>query len=65
MKNPIHKIAIYTATILFSAVPFLPDALDVSDEIKKRRTVEINRVGEAAFVSDKKYVHQNKNKYSL
>jgi hypothetical protein len=39
MKNPIHKLALYTATILISALPFATDAAELVDKTKRQHSV--------------------------
>ena len=42
MKNPIHKIALYIATTLISALSFTIDVADASDKIKKQHSTQEN-----------------------
>lgn len=44
MKNPIHRLALYTATILISAMPFTADAADANEKTKKQPSAVVKVV---------------------
>jgi hypothetical protein len=59
MKNSIHGIALYTATILISALPFTMDVADASDKSKKQRVAVANNVAADTLEQLKKSGHKN------
>ncbi len=44
MNNPFHKLAVYTATILISSLPFTATVVEAEEKIKKQHSSKVNNV---------------------
>jgi hypothetical protein len=59
MKKPIHRIALYTATILISALPYTIDVAEANDKTEKKRVSVVNNSAEATLVNREKSRQKN------
>ncbi|GEM_PF-2299803 len=62
MNNLFHKLALYTATILVSSLPFTATVAEAEDKIKKQHTSKVNNIKAAANEEQNKISNQSLNR---